>query len=199
MPVHEEYKLQNVHGAEQFLYVCHCGRAYRDRGLAERCCSTHICDVCGEELTDLSLGRVRHRACAEELWLAQRANLLAAAEEDPGHTGYIYSDEVSSEYDGYFSSVEDLVDYCYGADIPTPEWAFCCKPRRFTLDAARAIEQAEVNIDLDSVDNYEPTYKGLEEFKEACRVFTEANQHVCTWAEDTKRKVRIPKAEEKPC
>lgn len=176
-------------GAKAGVWYCRqCGIPRRDVATAEECCKPYICE-CGKELPRKE-HRTRCADCTRRQFAERNAKRLAEATLVDDYDGWICSEEVSGDQDGYFESVEDLLEYCVGYDVEVPEFAFCCTRKPFAIDARRVIEFVEVGMDLEMSD-WEPSYAGREEFDAACKRFSELNVDVCTWSVDYTRKVRV--------
>ncbi|HZK28050.1 MAG TPA: hypothetical protein VFD00_11010 [Thermoclostridium sp.] len=56
------------------------------------------------------------------------------------YDGSIYAEGYGCQ-EGYFDSVDELIEYCEYEEIPVPDWVYCCKPITHTLDIDSAIER----------------------------------------------------------
>lgn len=181
-------------GRPSGVYYCEtCRYVTNERDIAESCCKPKTCKECGQDMPAKTHYTICDR-CRYTRWIASTHELLESAQEVTNYYSWVYYEDHGPQ-NGYFNSVESLVEYCEDHELDIPEFVFCCEPSRFFVDPEKVIECAEQQIELDCCEDYVPEYKGVKEFAEACEKFTEANQHVCTYWVDTKRKVRVRKFE----
>lgn len=93
---------------------------------------------------------------------------------------------------GYFSDMDELLEYLHDEGDDRPEWAFVALVTYVTVDADHAIEYATQEHHEDIYD-YIP-HDAVDELKKACEKFNAAVKDAGgrSWDWDTRRKVRIP-------
>jgi hypothetical protein len=100
--------------------ACECGNHFEFRGYTK-------CRPCLDQIAD-----------DKEAALHTKATKLEADDyNDPvyweGHVGGLG--------DGYFSGVDEVLEYCEDEDIPPPEYVWACSSKEFELDAHAFLER----------------------------------------------------------
>lgn len=108
------------------------------------------------------------------------------------YVGWIYAEGFGYK-DGFFESVDDLIDYLEDEEIPLENWpekVYCCAPVEFpSFSAIDIVEDALIESYEDAIDDV----SGLEELQKAFDAFTELNKNVVSQEVDYKRAVLIQK------
>jgi len=123
-----------------------CRRFYGDqRAEAEACCSPRHCE-CGTVL-ERSAGysacaacRTRHASEKEAEWFEKARKVTPAEyEHEPVHwDGGGHGDFG----EGFWSSVEELLEHCESQEIEPPEYVWGCEPTTLTLDGTDIVSRA---------------------------------------------------------
>jgi hypothetical protein len=135
---------------------------------------------------------LRCAACTALLEVAREKQRFDAAtkltiEEYPDHPVFWPGKSGDMNGDGYFSSVDMLLDYCEDQAVDVPEYVYACTRQNLKLDAEgilqNALEQDEMNSESADI----PTEKGkqLQAFLDAW--LKELDVH--SWFEDRSRVV----------
>lgn len=174
-------------------YCIVCGIVHPSDGLAGECCRPKICKQCG---LDIPKTRRHFETCTscERLRLDEEyKKRLAAAELVSDYDGWIYTGEVTGLNDGYFSSVQDLIDEIEDGDEDgprLPEFAFCCNP-----EPPQKVDSEDV-IEQTFNDSHEEASEGVpeearEELQAALDKFYESVRGIVSYTPDYKRKVAV--------
>jgi len=98
-------------GEKAGVWICRkCGRFSVSGKAAEDCCLPIICE-CGAELP-INGHLTRCNDCTRRKLAERNATRLAEAELVADYDGWICSEEVCGNQDGYFASFDDLIEYC---------------------------------------------------------------------------------------
>lgn len=118
---------------EKTAYQCgKCNKkAYFDRQLAEDCCKPRYCEDCGKELDPKW-----YRTVCEPCHITR---LFSKAEKLTEWDGWVYREGYGYN-DGYFSSVDELLQYCEDEGEDPPEWVFVCSETKHELDTDNILE-----------------------------------------------------------
>lgn len=110
---------------------------------AKRHCGPWICKTCGEEHDRKH--QPTCRKCFDEAWAKKcaekEAKRFEKAEKITEYDGLVYC-EVASSGDGYFHSVQDLIDHCECEDIDVPSYAWACTAFKPQINVVDMFEQA---------------------------------------------------------
>lgn len=162
---------------EVTCYQCQeCKVIYADQKTADKCCSPRYCEDCGVEVK-------KYRICCEPCGQKRQ---FEKAEKLEHWDGWVYSEHVTGEKDGYFTSIEELTEYCYDTETPIPPWAFICKQQRHELDVEGAIERM-IEDAYEGAGDHLVDEAELYEFIEAWN----AKQNISTYYPDCKKVVLI--------
>ena len=177
-------------GKPSGVFACEkCGTVNNSHSMASRCCNWK-CDQCGKDVTR---GLTKCSQCTDEALRKRMLERLDAAEEVKDWDSWVYSEDFTGHNDGWFTSLDDLIDYVGDLDEDErgdlPDFVFCSKTDVRKVDLDHAIERA-------CEDGYEDMGVGgfwLEkETQEAIDRFNKANEAALTVFEvDYKRKVRV--------
>lgn len=110
-----------------------CKNTYLDKESAEKCCTPKFCEDCGVELKPWWY-RTICKPCHEKRQF-NNAEKLTPEQWD----GWVQRDGYGYN-EGYFESLDDLLEYCKDEDIKPPNWVFCCELVEHKLDIDDAIE-----------------------------------------------------------
>lgn len=120
-------------------YICtDCGTAFSSKDVAEKCCSTKKCDICGNDLPKKS-HYFRCESCRKTARFEKATKIKYSDYKVP-----MFYDEQS---DQYFDSYEDMVEYyennlCEGEELVLPKYVFGCKENIFKINIENAVESA---------------------------------------------------------
>jgi len=154
------------------IFFCgKCRMVAHSQQMAEECCQSYKCQYCGKDTG------TRHYTACDECRAANEAKKererFEKAEKLATWGGWVYSEGLGYN-EGFFPSIEDLLDYCLDEEV-FPEYVWACKPNHFAvLDADSILQQME-----ESGEAYEDfereNLNGIEELKVAVEKFNEAN------------------------
>lgn len=168
-----------MNSTEVTCYQCHeCQRIYTDQKVAEKCCAPRYCEDCKTELPPKW-----YRTVCEPCHLNR---LYEKAEKLETWDGWICSEHVTGYKDGYFESIQELIEYCQDTDTEIPPWAFVCKEQHHELDIDGAIERMTEDAYEDAVDDL----VDVAELEEFIREWN-AKQNLITYYPDWKKVVLI--------
>jgi len=179
-----------------------CDQVHHSKEGADRCCLCVYCGKLGDprKRGDGSVDHVDHRACADVHFAQQDANVLAAAETDPGYGGPVMLGG------RFFKSAAELVRKWYagvlddpetGARPPRPEFLHTMGLEPAQIDGLRVLDEL---LDGLRFDNDElPDIAGSDELLAAFDAFNRANAGNGCWRNNIIRKVRIPWPEGEGC
>jgi len=165
------------------FYCAKCRVVHRTADEAEQCCQPRHC-ACGKEIERYSIG-------CDECWKSKRdreyAERIAKAVEVENWDGWVNAE--FGPRDGWFESVEDLIEWAEGDDRKLPEFVFCGRDR-----GVRKADISDVTtLILDDMweDADEDSLYGVAELEAAIEKFNEANTGIPVWEVDYTRKVRV--------
>ena len=156
---------------EKPAYQCGvCKKAYFDKDIAEKCCVPRLCEDCGKEIESY---RIVCEPCYEKRQF-DKAEKLTYAQWD----GWVQRDGYGYN-EGYFESVDDLLQHCEDEDIEPPDWVFCCESREHKLNADDILDNM-------LSDAHEDARDCIVDEEELCRFVKEwnAKQTVATYYPD---------------
>jgi hypothetical protein len=132
---------------EVFAWGCEvCKTSYSVRNLGERAqtAAAECCAPCCECGKPRPKHRIRCDACdAAKVWDIERAREEKAAKvSESTYNGPVYWEDGKGDAEGYFSSTDEVREWCEdeGEDLPEAVWA--CTVRTPSLNADDLIEQA---------------------------------------------------------
>jgi len=166
------------------------------REAAELCCTTPKCKTCGSEFDPSHSQRVECGKCEAERRTLERARAVAGriskADDATGnYDGPLYmEDSGGGDWgEGFFSSMEALLDYLEYHDGDRPQWVFACTPQDCKLDIDDMVEQLTSDGYEDMADNIHIPAS----LREAVEEFNRVNETALRlWNTDYKRKIRVP-------
>lgn len=175
-------------GAKVYIWACSkCGYTAGDEKTAEKCCR---CLTCGKELERRIVGDCDD--CWREKDAKREAELIAKAEKLEKWDGWVFYDGATNGNDGYFESLDDLVDWLESEGIDPdnwPEYVFCCKVVPFPavdLDdiVDRILEGLPEEVGREHL-------KGLDDLEAAIVEFNKRNIELISYEPDWTKVVRI--------
>lgn len=119
------YIVENDIGYIENCRVCHTGKLY----ICEHCKETNKTNCCNCN----AVREIRTKKAMDAHY--EKAEKLTSEQYD----GWVYAEGYGYQ-EGYFESVDDLIDHCEGEEIPVPDWVYCCKDVRHKIDVDSAIE-----------------------------------------------------------
>ena len=155
-------------------YKCSkCGRAYMFLTDADNCCKPKICEDCGKELPRNSYYTVcdscKTKRWAEESDQKEKERYEKATkceyQDCPGDQKIMMYSESYGYDEGYFSDIDELIEYCESEDIRVPGYCWSTEQINMSIDADSIIENVceELFEDAESyIDNSDR--KELQEF-----------------------------------
>ncbi len=161
------------------IFACKsCQRSHLDKANAEKCCSPYACHVCGVETRQYYTARERH---------SRGARLLKATITDNSPCEWVYDENGGGHQEGYFDSVESLLDWYSDEDGSRPLYVYACKERRW-----KGISLGDV-LENELDDHYEDAEDALVEVKELGEFLRawNAKQKIVSYDVDYSRVVRI--------
>lgn len=106
-----------------------CKKAYFDKRTTENCCKPYHCEDCGVET------RRYWTVCDSCITKRKYEKVEKLTKWD----GWVYWEGHGCN-DGYFSSLDELLEYCYDNEIDQPKWVFVCKKKDHKLNLSHAID-----------------------------------------------------------
>lgn len=167
-------------------WVCdYCGRYWGDgdkgREWVEMCCRhKKTCPQCGGPHENI--GWTVCKKCVDENRAKREREKMDAAELVEYDGPFFIDDRFFYDVDEYLDSLDEDDEPVEYAHVPH-------KRVVFRLDADDIIDAA---IERADADNEELSPVGVDEFREACKAFNEANKDVVVWFEGYHQKFRIP-------
>lgn len=177
-------------GANVYIWACSkCGYTAGDEKTAEKCCR---CLTCGKELNRRIVGDCDD--CWREKDAKREAERIAKAEKLEKWDGWVFYDGATNGNDGYFESLDDLVDWLESEGIDPdnwPEYVFCCKVVPFpAVDLDDIVDRIMDELPV----GYEREHLvGLDLLEEAINDFNESNKHLISYEPDYTKVVRVKK------
>lgn len=129
-------------------------------GYIERCTSCRglgikdVCKICGQP----KYGLCENMDCRKEIDRRDEQRLLNKAikcelkDISSEYTEMFYSESYRYN-DGYFSEIEDLIEYCESEDIEIPDYVWATQKVDLQLDACDILENACEELCEDAFDN----------------------------------------------
>ena len=112
------------------IHICvDCGGVWPNLESAEKCCAKYFCKHCNKELPKY------HTICND----CRRQERYEKADKITEWDGWVYLDDMGYD-DGFFESVDALIEYCIVTDTSIPKWAYTCVKERHLLDIDTALE-----------------------------------------------------------
>lgn len=173
-------------GKSAKVFFCgKCRRVAKTEPEADKCCKPTLCE-CGSECQQYY---TTCKKCMERNRLKKKAKRLEDAEKVSEWGGWIFADGIGPQ-DGYFESVDALLEYCDDEDhIEVPSYAWTCKPQQF---ARASIGDITEGIYEDSYEDFDSSQlNGVAELGEAIDVFNEANKNILSYSPDYRKAVVI--------
>ena len=167
------------------FYCEKCRRVKRTETEANKCCQPYTCSTCGKECRQYW---TICDACNEAKTEAVEVERFEKAEKVAEWSGWVYSDGLGFN-NGYFDSVEELVNHCEDEAIDLPPYAWTCREMQFvSFDLGsiteRFADEAHENWDPDQL-------KGTVEFEVAIETFITANKDQVSYSPDYKKAVLL--------
>lgn len=122
---------------------------------------------------------------------------ISRPERYPDWDGWVYCESLQRHNEGYFESIDELVDYCLDLendedDFEWPEWCFACEESPPPhIDMSDIIERF---ID-EGYEGIEDRIQGEDELRKALDAFWEANKHLVTYYPDYTIAVKVTRPE----
>lgn len=117
------------------FYCGGCRVTYRTQTEAEECCTMRTCSVCK---CVIDRYRIMCDACIAFHRAAKESERFAKSDKLTEWSGWVMVDGYGSQ-DGYFDSVEALIEWCDDEEVNRPKYAWTCKEIHF------------VNVNADSI------------------------------------------------
>ena len=135
----------------------------------------YLCEECG---IGVAIYRKTCDTCNDKRLFSEAEKLIPEQ-----YSGWVYR-EYYGHNNGYFESIDELIEWCEDGEIKLPEWVFCCKGERHLLDIDSAIESM-----LDEA--YEDARYDLKDEKELYDFVEKwnAKQNIISYYPDYKRVV----------
>ena len=158
--------------------------------ISKKCCSCYICGLplLPDELKARSL---YHRTCEDARRQRIEIERMEKAELVTDYNGPVYLDSGCPSGgwgDGYFESLDSLIECLDEDEMKEIEFAYCCTEHPVAhMNAGSILESACEDADGDACDRL----NGEDEFYKACEAFNKANEGVSTYYVDYKRKVAV--------
>ena len=182
-------QLFHADGTPSKVWYCgKCRLTAHDESMANRCCDPR-CDSCGEPCSQYSSVC---ESCRRKQIEASEVERRAKATVLDSWDGCIYAEGYGYQ-DGYFQSIEDLLEYLEEADddLEWPRYAYVCEPEQIAIvDAGSIYDNFEWPDGMDYDD-----LNGTKEFEAAVDAFNKVNENVVAYVADMKRVVLIPAKE----
>lgn len=163
--------------------------------MADRCCKPKICEDCGKEIPEKSYFRIcdECRGKREQKKENDRYDkaIKCFYEECPdGERIMIYSDSYGYN-EGYFTDIDELIDYCESKDIPVPDYCWSTMQIDMSMDADGLIEDACQNL-YDGAEDHisNEDRKELQDFLDK---WCQKQSNTSTYSVDYKYAIKIEK------
>jgi hypothetical protein len=177
------------------FYCGKCRCVARSQAAAEQCCQNRKCSKCGKD-TGSQLKLVCD-TCQAVKFLTQEAERFAKADKITEWSGWVFC-EGFGYHDGYFESIEDLLDFLDDEDNKRQDgesgvtYAWACEADQIVNVSLDDILQ---NIEADAYEGFDSeTLKGLPEFKAAIAAFNLANAGELSYTPDYSKAILLPNA-----
>ena len=157
---------------EVVVYKClKCGSLYYTEKSAKNCSCDSIkrCEYCGCEIDKKSYYTVcdscrdkREKKREQDRF---RKSTKYTLDDCPKDKCIMMYSDVYGNNEGYFTEVEDLLDYCSENEINVPKYIWCTNCRRISIDAYGTIESACDELCEDAIDTIKDVdIKELQDF-----------------------------------
>lgn len=180
------FQLHKESGEPVNVWVCgECGKVGWNKDAAERCCAPHTCKTCGKEEPMSEC-----RECSDARYAQKERERFEKAEKVTTWDGWVFCDEGFGYQDGYFESVEDLLDYLsdqnadFEEPLLTPEYCWTCEPRQFVAVDAEDIYERIENDEAAYEEFERGSLNGTDELEAALRAFEKANESIVSYHPD---------------
>lgn len=174
-------------------YCSTCHIVYQTQNAAEACCRPAVCESCGQEM-DKPKSWHKCDKCRDAAFesgrVAKESERFAAAKKVTAFDGWVYCEYIDNHNDGFFESLEQLIDFCQDEEEIMPDYCWSCNAVSFVnLDISNALEDIEQNgyEDFDASD-----CKGLDTLQAAVKVFNEANRNTVKYEPNYDLAVMLP-------
>lgn len=165
-----------------------CNNIRRGQDSAEKCCIPPTCSKCGATVPHAWLlcsdcDRQRRKQVEDER--LDKAELLT------DYDGWIWTHQVTGTQDGYFESVEAMLDYIEDEpDCDRPEFVFACVESHLKLDISNSLD----SLNDEGYEEMLEHTSGMDELWAAVDAWNELNKnHLRTYIIDYSKKVAVPK------
>jgi hypothetical protein len=172
-------KLIRTMDEDASFFACKsCKRLHLEKANAEKCCVPYTCRVCGVETPQYYTACERH---------SQGARLQKATIAERSPCGWVYDECGGGHQDGYFDSVESLLDWYVDEAESRPLYVYACKERPW-----KGISLGDV-LQNEHEDHYEDAEDSLVEVKELGEFLTvwNAKQKIVSYDVDYSRVIPI--------
>jgi hypothetical protein len=181
-------------GRSAGVFYCEkCKIVHRTTAEADQCCMPYHCKGCGKE-TQRYVNICS--ACFNKQQDKKEAERFAKAAKITKWDGWVYVEGLGYQ-NGYFQSVEDLIDYLTDEeDGNYPQYAWTCSANHFVnAEISDITERIGDNAyeDFNTED-----LNGLQELKAAIAKFNDANKDAVSYTPDYTTAVLIEKPKEQP-
>lgn len=171
------------------------GGTRQDRLAAARNGAIHCCDArCQQCGTPVKKYHSRCCDCSEKRMAQERRAWAARAEPCTlADTDWIYADGYGSSYgDGYFPSMDELVEWCRDEGVDLPAYVHPCNEITVSVDAAEIYERIDEEVATE--DSASERLSGCAEFEAAIDAFNAANAGPMAWTADFRRVIILDEA-----
>jgi hypothetical protein len=179
--------LFTIEGGEPKGYLCGVCKAVRfDRRSALYCCGTAVCDDCGTVTKDRIFTCCD--PCRQRRDAKSEADLFAKAKKVDWreYQGWVWLDGAGGCRNGYFDSVESLIEWIGDQlhddpEFDLPDYAWACDEVKLSIDAGGVIESATEEHHEDAFEecDREGLQKLLDEWCAEQGVVSYQYQHQC--------------------
>lgn len=179
-------------GKDSGIFYCgSCRIVHPEQSKADLCCQPYKCSACGVETRKYVS---ECATCRDIRETGKEKEVFEKAEKVTEWDGWIFSDGLGYG-DGYFSDVDDLIEWCEENDVPRPEYVWTCEPVAF---AQITVDQVTELI-TDSGDAYEDfeqsDLNGLDELSKAIEAFNDANSGIFAYHASNTKALVLPKSQ----
>ena len=125
--------------------------------MADRCCKPKICEDCSKEISRKTYYTVcdyclEKREQKRELDRYEKAVKCSYTDCPEDKRIMIYSGSYGYN-EGYFTDIDELIDYCESEDIPVPDYCWSTTQIDMSMDADSLIESACEELYEDAEDH----------------------------------------------
>lgn len=136
-----------MNSIEVTSYKCsECGTVYLRKEGADSCCSPKLCTTCGREIPKKSYYTICDTCREKKELIAERARYDKATKclyaDYPDDEKVMLYSEIYCYNEGYFSDIDELIEYCEGEELPTPRYCWSTGIIDISMDADNLIESA---------------------------------------------------------